>query len=108
MKIIFSLVASIAFLGNALAQHFYSISGKVIDAKTKETLPGATVFLANTAIGVSANKTGTFVLTKIPPGKYDLTVSMVGYTSYVRPILLPGNTLENLVVSLEPSLIQLD
>ncbi len=107
MKIIFSLVTSIVFFGNVLAQNFSSISGKVIDAKTKETLPGATVFLANTAIGVSANETGAFILTAIPPGKYDLTVSMVGYTSYMKPILFSGKTLEGLIVSLEPALVQL-
>jgi hypothetical protein len=108
MKVIFFLVTAIGFMSNALAQNFYSISGKIIDVKTKETLPGAIVFLANTAIGVSANETGTFMLTKISPGKYDLTVSMVGYASYVRSILFPGNTSEGLVISLEPALVQLD
>jgi len=108
MKIIFSAVISITFLGNVQAQNFSSISGKVIDAKTKEVLPGATVYLASTAIGTVANETGVFTLTQIPKGKYDFTVSMVGYATYSKPILFSGNKLEGLVISLEPSLIQLD
>jgi len=92
----------------SFAQELSSVSGKVIDAKTKEPLPGATVFLANTTIGTSANETGAFTLTKIPQGKYDFTVSMVGYTSYTKPILFSSNNLERLVISLEPASIQLN
>jgi hypothetical protein len=101
-------LTALAFPTNIFAQNFSSISGKVIDAKTKETLPGATVFLASTTIGVSASETGDFTLAKIPPGKYDLTVSMVGYTSYTKPILFSGGILESLVIGLTPSSIQLN
>src|SRR5215831_10472120 len=108
MKSIFSLLIPILIIGNAIAQNFSSISGKVIDAKTKEALPGATVFLANTAIGITASETGDFILTKIPKGKYDFTVTMVGYSSYSKPILFANNNLKDLVVSLEPASIVLD
>ena len=103
-----SFLALTTIFSNAIAQNLSSISGKVIDAKTKEALPGATVFLANTTIGIAASETGSFTLTQIPQGKYDLTVTMVGYTSYSKPILFSGNKLEGLVITLEPSLIQLN
>jgi len=89
-------------------QNLSSIAGKVIDAKTKEVLPGANVYLANTAIGISANENGSFNLTKIPAGKYDFTVSVLGYKSFSKPMLFSGSDVADYLVTLEPLPIQLD
>src|SRR5579871_4536198 len=80
------------------AQTLYSISGKILDSKTKESLPGASVYLAQTTIGVSANTDGTFLLDKIPNGKYDLTVSMLGYKLFSRPVNINGNSIKDLTI----------
>ena len=40
----------------SFAQSTGSLSGKVVDAKTKEPVPFASVFLANTMIGVTAKR----------------------------------------------------
>ena len=61
------------------AQPKGSIEGTVIDAKTKSPIPFATVFLANSSHGVESSTDGTFRIEKIPPGKYDVVVSLIGY-----------------------------
>src|SRR6187551_3818975 len=67
-------------------QNLTSFSGRIIDADTKDPIPFANVFLANTVVGTSSREDGTFQLGKIPEGKYDLTVSMIGYRLYSTPV----------------------
>ncbi len=56
-----------------------SITGVVKDSISQEPLPYVNVFFANTLIGTSTNSEGEFMLSGFPSGKYDLTVSFVGY-----------------------------
>ncbi len=63
-----------------------SIKGKVIDATTKEPLPFVNVFLANTTIGTSTSIDGSFVISGVPAGKYDLIVSTIGYLPFSQQV----------------------
>jgi len=101
------LVIGLIQISNDL-QSQSSIEGIVIDVKTKEPLPGATVYLANTTHGTSAVSTGSFLLDQIEPGKYDLIVSMVGYKPFSRPLLVDQQVIKDLTVSLEEEVKQLD
>lgn len=58
------------------------ITGKVIDAETRQAIPGASVFLTNTTIGTIANENGEYHLS-IPAGKFDVVFSSVGYLTRV-------------------------
>ncbi|MES2827591.1 MAG: carboxypeptidase-like regulatory domain-containing protein [Bacteroidota bacterium] len=72
------------------------ISGVVIDAQSKISLPGASVYLDQTTKGTTTNEKGEFVL-KVPSGNYNLIVSYVGY----KPLSIPMNALSNPVLHLE-------
>lgn len=85
-----------------------SIEGIVVDVKTKEPLPGATVYLANTTHGTSASNTGSFLLDQIEQGKYDLVVSMVGYKHFSKPVLVDKQVIRAVTISLEEEVKQLD
>jgi hypothetical protein len=56
-----------------------SISGKVVDSRTKEPLPGANVSIAGT-YGASADMSGRFKILNVPPGRYTLKISFTGYS----------------------------
>lgn len=71
------LVAVLPQLG--LGQTAGSIKGKVTDASTGNPLPGATVYLRGTSMGASSDLNGDYSITDVPPGKYTLRVSYVGY-----------------------------
>ncbi len=62
------------------------LSGRVINAVTKEPVPFANVFFANTTIGMSTREDGTFSLSGFPNGKYDITVTSVGFRQLQKPI----------------------
>lgn len=55
------------------------IVGKMIDAKTGETLPGATIMIEGTTKGASADFDGNYTLNGLQPGKYNLVASYITY-----------------------------
>ncbi len=59
-----------------------TLRGKVIDQTTRNPIPFATIFLANTSIGTVTNNEGEFIL-KVPessPSK-TVTIAFMGYTT---------------------------
>ncbi len=63
----------------AIAGTTGKIAGTVRDAQTKEALVGASVVVEGTRLGAATNIEGYFVILNVPPGKYNLVASSVGY-----------------------------
>ena len=61
----------------------FNFTGKVVDEKG-ESLPGATVFITNTKWAASTDADGTFKLTGIPRGSYEVLVRMMGFTTFTK------------------------
>ncbi len=55
------------------------IVGKVIDKETGEPLIGANILVKGTYFGAAADMEGEFMIPNIPPGKYIVVISAVGY-----------------------------
>ena len=79
------------------AQETYSINGTVSDEKGM-TLPGATVFIANTTYSNASDNEGKFSFDKIKPGTYEVVVKMVGFepdiqnvTIIDKPVIITAN-----------------
>jgi hypothetical protein len=60
-----------------------SIKGQVVNAVSGEPLSGSSVFINGSSIGTVADNKGRFELNNIPPGRYELVVSLVGYETNV-------------------------
>ncbi|MCX6169670.1 MAG: carboxypeptidase-like regulatory domain-containing protein [Ignavibacteriales bacterium] len=71
------------FASESFSQNFYTLEGKVTDAKTNEPLTYVNVFLSQTTIGATTDLNGIYKIGKIPGGNYILVASMVGYESNV-------------------------
>ena len=65
-----------------------TMTGKIMDAKTGELLPGASVYFADDKIGTSADGNGKYSLTNIPSGHHVIEVSHAGYATFVEHIEL--------------------
>src|SRR5262245_38776299 len=89
--------------GAAFAQTpTFNIEGVVADAQ-QAVLPGATVAIQNTAIGLSRSVTtdesGRFVVRGLPPdGRYRVSVEIPGFATEVRENLV-GNAGQNVVMN---------
>ncbi|MBN1351016.1 TonB-dependent receptor [candidate division KSB1 bacterium] len=55
------------------------IAGTVTDAQSGEALAGANVSIVGTAMGASTDENGHYFILNIPPGKYVVTISAIGY-----------------------------
>lgn len=80
------------------------ITGKIIDAKTGETLPGATAVIEGTTKGASADFDGNFSINNVPAGKINLIVSYISYDSKkLTGIIVKENDVTNINIPLETS-----
>ncbi|MBL7725877.1 MAG: TonB-dependent receptor [Chitinophagaceae bacterium] len=76
-----------------------SLSGKIIDAKTGETLPGASVYFIDDKIGTVADADGKYLLTNIPFGHHVVEVSHTGYSNLVEHIELAADMQKDFALS---------
>ena len=83
-KLIISVILFTSLI-SGLQSQTGSIRGRVIDIKTKETLPGANVYIQNEKgiTGVSTDSYGYFHLKGLLPGVYNLNISFMGYRTNI-------------------------
>ncbi|MFD1873393.1 SusC/RagA family TonB-linked outer membrane protein [Hymenobacter bucti] len=74
-----------AGLSQAAMAQTRSISGRVVDQKSGEGLPGVTVLVKGTTLGTGTGNDGSFTLS-VPATATTLTFSFVGYASVEQPI----------------------
>jgi outer membrane receptor for ferrienterochelin and colicin len=80
------------------------ITGKIIDSKTGEVLPGATVLIEGTTKGASADFDGNFSLNNVPVGSITLIAQYISYDSKkLTGIKVVANNITNINVQLDPS-----
>ncbi len=104
MKLFTLPVALVCLPLLGLAQ--FTLSGKVTDRVTNETLPGASVRLANTYYSTVSNNTGLFVFKNLKPSSYSLIISYIGYKNDTVAVELRKD--KEISVSLLPAAIITD
>ncbi|WP_299287378.1 carboxypeptidase-like regulatory domain-containing protein [uncultured Mucilaginibacter sp.] len=96
----------VIFLPSVLWAQNGTISGKVTAIDTKGPLGKASVFLSNATFGTVTAEDGTFTLTGVKPGQYNLVVSILGYETYNQSILV-GTKPQQLTIEMMPKPIQM-
>ena len=89
--IIFFFTASVVFAQSG------KIKGQIIDAKTNETLIGATVVIQGTTNGATTDFDGNFIITNVPVGKHTLVASYLGYQTLTKTDVAVTNGNETVV-----------
>jgi len=73
-----AFILCLIFLQIIFAGTTGKISGKVVD-ENNQPLIGCNIVVKGTSLGAATNIKGEYFILNIPPGKYDLTASMIGY-----------------------------
>ncbi|SDP95433.1 TonB-dependent Receptor Plug Domain [Mucilaginibacter sp. OK268] len=107
MKILFAgfLLCLTLFSFNCLAQ--ISISGKVLNQVDNKPVANASVFLSNATIGNKTEANGTFVLSNVKPGKYELVISIVGFETSDQPIIITTGDVKLPDIMITPKTMEL-
>jgi len=102
----FSLRKALYLLTLTLLSQFISaqtIKGRVLDATTGEPLVGATVKLdGGTKLETFVKLDGTFSLSKVPGGNYQITITYEGFTNTTREVIVATNGTKTIDIKLEP------
>ncbi len=86
-------------VGSALAQTG-AVNGFVRDAADGEPLAYCNVYLDKTDFGEPTNDKGYFYIGRVPPGKYELVASFVGYKDVRRALTVGPNQTVNIDIEL--------
>lgn len=80
------------------------VEGTVMDSKTGETLPGATILVEGTNKVGSADFDGKFSIANVTPGKVVLIVSYISYTTKkIAGVEIKAGDVTNVNILLDPS-----
>jgi hypothetical protein len=83
------------------------ISGRITE-KGGSALPGANALVVGTTLGTVTDLNGEYVIINIPPGTYDLRITLVGYTPViVRQVNVTADRTTLISTSLTSSVIEM-
>jgi len=68
-----------------------SINGTITDRSTGKALSGASVSIAGQFIGTTSDSSGNYLITKLKQGSYQVKVTYVGYSIWVKNIEITGS-----------------
>ncbi len=100
------MAALVLFASPLFAGQTGKIAGRILDAQTREALPGASIVIDGTRFGAAANVDGYYFIANVPPGTYTLNIGLVGYQrAVVRNVLVKIDLTTTQDVRLSPSSI---
>ncbi len=97
----FSLPQTVISGGNG------SIAGRVVDKETGEPLPGVSVIIKKTTLGIAAGEDGRYFLVEVPPGKHQVMATVMGYKPVTEEVNISVGETYTLNFELEASPIEL-
>lgn len=91
----------------ALFSQTGTIRGFIYEEKSGEPIIFTNVYLLNTSYGASTDVNGYFLISRIPPGEYTLTVTYLGYDTLSIPVSLGEDQVVNKQLYMKESAITL-
>ena len=84
------------------------LAGRVIDAQTREALPGVNVAVEGTRLGAVSDASGNYFILQVSPGVYAVKASSVGYTAVRKTdVLVQVDRTVTLNFELSPEALEL-
>ena len=100
------VLLSLSFLS---AQTPGKLSGEITDLQTGEHLVGVNIVIRGTSLGASSDISGSFFVLNVPPGRYDVSTSLIGYQKVLqRDVIVNSGRTTILNVSLKQEAIMGD
>jgi len=111
-KVFLLIIAAAFFLTNSnltYSQSTGKIMGKVTDATLGEGIPFANIMIEGTTTGAASDLDGNYVILNVPPGKYNVTASYIGYKKItIKAVSVNVGFTTTLNIKLTPGEVTLD
>lgn len=105
MKKLFPLLFIIPFF--LFAGTTGKLVGTIKDAQTNEPLIGANILIEGTDYGAATNAKGEYVILNIPPGRYNVKISYIGYEGVIfTDVVIVVDQTTELSAELKPQTIE--
>lgn len=101
------MVAFFAGAASAAAQTG-TISGRIVEEAGGSALSSAQVRIAGRGVGTLSNDKGTFVLSGLPAGTYDVEVTYVGYNDAQQSVTVRAGQTTQMEIRMAVSAVQLE
>lgn len=83
--------------------------GEIRDSLTEEPLIGVNVVLKGTDLGAATDKNGMYFILQIPPGIYEMSVTMIGYNEVIaKDVRVRIDLTSTVNIDLMPGVVGLD
>lgn len=106
-KLFIILFAFLMLVAGAQAATTGKINGLVLDAETGDPMIGVNVMLAGTSLGAATDIEGYFTILNVPPGKYELLASSIGYKTFrLQDVRVSVDHTTNININMESSVIE--
>ncbi|GJM33886.1 MAG: hypothetical protein DHS20C18_28870 [Saprospiraceae bacterium] len=106
------IILACHFIILSLYGQTFQVQGTILDAKQNSALPGAHITLSgqhlNQNLASASEIDGHFQFTGLTNGDYQLSVTFIGFDTYVKPFSIRGASLDLEPIRLQEANIQLD
>ncbi len=104
------IILFVAFLNTLLfAQGNGTITGKVVDKTTGESLIGVNVIILGSNYGDATDLNGQYTIRNIPPGSYTVAYSMIGFEKKnITELIVNSNDVTKIDITLEEEAFETD
>ena len=106
-----ALAFFLAFSAQQVQAQFATVRGRVVDQTDAQPLPGAAIVVRSETgeqVGTATDGNGFFVLPRIPPGRYFLAATFVGYAPHADTLDLAFGDQPVLTIAMATSEAALD
>ena len=106
-KVLFTFLGLILITQFLFSAQTGTIKGKITDKKTGDPLPGVNVLLTGTKLGAATDINGFYEIKNVPPGKYTLKITMMGYEEIIKKnVKIKANKVTTLNFKLKASKLE--
>ena len=107
-KILLIVILLLAcFPSSVMAQNWGTLEGRVTDAATGESIPGATIVVGGTNFGTAANDDGVYSM-RLPALTFEIVVTAVGFAQWSDSVQVRRDFVNTLDITLEVSTVEME